>query len=90
MSGIQIVTSVLSLAAGVGMVAGARALGASRYPAGATYAAFRADTSTASLPVVECEGTCSGATTHENHGDGTATCTTCGTPRTAPVPDPAS
>jgi hypothetical protein len=35
------------------------------------------------LRLIECEGHCGGLTRHESDGDGTATCTGCGTPRTA-------
>ncbi len=34
---------------------------------------------------LECEGLCEGATAHEPDGDGTATCSTCGTPRAVPT-----
>lgn len=47
------------------------------YPASETYAGFQA----AARPELPCEGTCRGARPHEDHGDGTATCTDCGTPR---------
>lgn len=56
------------------------------YPASETYAGFQA----AARPELPCEGTCQGARPHEDHGDGTATCTGCGTPRAVPVPDPAA
>jgi hypothetical protein len=32
--------------------------------------------------LLACEGHCRGRTRHEDHGDGSATCTGCGTPRT--------
>lgn len=77
MSSFGIATALLGLAVGVGAGrAAARSLRDLVYPASATYAAFRDEYGTA-----ECEGTCSGATAHEHHGDGTATCTRCGTPR---------
>ncbi|MFJ7049003.1 hypothetical protein ACIQVC_37195 [Streptomyces sp. NPDC101112] len=87
MTSFQIATGLLVLAAGIAMVAAARALAASRYPARAVYAAFAADTSTDSPLVAECEGACNGST--EDDGDGTATCPGCGTPRRSPVPDAA-
>ncbi|MFI6274275.1 hypothetical protein [Streptomyces sp. NPDC050988] len=35
---------------------------------------------------LSCEGHCAGSTTHEDDGDGTATCRRCGTPRSS-TPD---
>jgi hypothetical protein len=83
---LQIATSLLILAAGIAMVAAARALAASNYPPRAEYAAFASDNSTDSPLVAECEGTCAGSTEHEDDGDGTATCPGCGTPRHSPAP----
>ncbi|MCL6733332.1 hypothetical protein [Streptomyces neyagawaensis] len=85
MSSLGIATVLLCLAAGVGVASlAARSLRDLLYPAGATYAAFRPERGTA-----ECEITCEGATEHEDEGDGTATCTGCGTPCRSPAPDPA-
>lgn len=77
MSSIAVATVLLGLAVGVGAGrAAARSLRDLIYPVGATYAGLRTEDGTA-----ECEGTCPGITVHEHHGDGTATCTRCGTPR---------
>lgn len=85
MNSLGIATVLLGLAVGVGAgCAAARSLRDLLYPVGAAYAGFRTEDDTA-----ECEGTCTGATGHERHGDGTATCTGCGTPRRLPAPDTA-
>ncbi|MFF7259516.1 hypothetical protein ACFZCL_04370 [Streptomyces sp. NPDC008159] len=82
----QIATALLGLAAGVAFASGSQYLRNVRYPAHATYARFHTDPPS---PRAECEGNCEGVTEHEEAGDGTATCTGCGTPRRAPAPDAA-
>lgn len=37
--------------------------------------------------LLPCAGTCRGRTVHEDDQDGTATCITCGTPRSSYDPD---
>jgi hypothetical protein len=75
----HIVTALVGLAASVAFASGTHHLRTLRHPHAATYARFHTDPAP---PAADCEGTCAGSTTHEDDGDGTATCTGCGTPRT--------
>lgn len=77
----QIATALLGLAASVAFASGTHHLRNLRHPHAATYARFHTDNPTP--PTAECEGTCPGLTEHEDDGEGTATCTRCGTPRVA-------
>lgn len=85
----QIATALLGLAASVAFASGTHHLRNLRHPHAATYARFHTDNPTP--PIAECEGTCPGVTEHEDEADeddSTATCTSCGTPRRSPAPDP--
>jgi hypothetical protein len=83
----QIATGLLTAAASITFASGTRYLRNLLHPAQPTYARFHTDDTRP--PATECEGTCPGATEHEDNGDGSATCQGCGTPRQTPVPDPA-
>jgi hypothetical protein len=82
----HIAVVLMGLASGVAVIAALVATRGRRYPA-VPYATFHPGGSRVLL--TDCEGRCSGATAHETDGAGTATCVTCGTPRTGLAPDEA-
>jgi hypothetical protein len=76
----QIAAALLTAAASIAFASGTHYLRNLHRPARATYTRFHTDDATPAL-LAECEGTCPGSTAHEDDGEGTATCTGCGTPR---------
>lgn len=83
----RIAVVLMGLAAGLAVIAALVAARGRRYPA-VPYATFQPGRSPRVL-LADCEGRCGGATAHETDGAGTATCVTCGTPRTGLAPDEA-
>ncbi len=74
----QIAAGLLTAAASIAFASGTHYLRSLYRPDEATYARFHTD----DTPLLAaCEGTCPGSTGHEDDGEGTATCITCGTPR---------
>lgn len=81
----QIAVILMAVAAFLIVANVARATASRRYPArpASPYATFDGDDQAPEGPqLLECEGTCHGATVHESDGARTGTCITCGTPRT--------
>lgn len=76
----QIAAGLLTAAASIAFASGTHYLRSLYRPDEATYARFHTDNASYP-PYAECEGTCPGSTPHEDDGEGTATCTGCGTPR---------
>jgi hypothetical protein len=84
----QIAVILIGLAVLTLVLVSLRHTGPQPAPDDVPYATFHRDGSPRVL-LTDCEGPCEGATAHEDDGTGTATCVTCGTPRTGLVPDQA-